>query len=94
MLASGLILGFNRQRQRFNSPKVQRSRGFRVPLLLFQLLEVQTVRAINEKDQRQHRQAYLPIEELAEITDARSQRGTQQVIWKRPEVGALPYRRY
>ena len=73
---------------------MQRGRGFRVPLLLFELLKIQTVGAIDEEDQRQDSQANLPIEELAEITDAGRQRCTQQVIRKRPEISALPYRHY
>ena len=56
VFAGRLILGFDGQGQRFNSPEVQARDLFRMPLLRLQFAEIQTIRAVHQINRRQNQQ--------------------------------------
>ncbi len=54
MLVRGVVLGFDGKRQRLDRAQVQVRHFLNVTLLILQLAEVKTIRAINEINRRHH----------------------------------------
>ena len=63
MIVRGVILGLDRQRQRFDGAQMQRGHLFGVLLLVFQALQIEAVGAVNQIHHRSGEQHRLPAHE-------------------------------
>ncbi len=98
MLVGGLVLGFNRQRERLDGADVKSVHLLDVNLLLLnafflglQPADVKPVRAINRPGHRHGQQGKLPAQILIHPVNDANQRGAQQVVGKGPNIAFLPH---
>ena len=92
MVVRGLILRVNRQRQRFDGPKMQPGNFFGVFFLVFQTIEIQAIGAIDQVHHRSGDKHRLPADEAVGEARRLRQGGAAEIVGERPETALAPGR--
>ena len=90
VVVRGLVLGFDRQSQRFDGAHVQVGDFLYVPLFIFQLAQIQPIRAVDQVHHRQNQQRRLPVGEVVQPTHHPGYPCPHQVVREAPEVAVRP----
>ena len=90
VVVSSVILGFDGQSQRLNSSQVEVCHLLDVALLVFQFAEVETVRTVDQVNDRHYQQRRLPAKFSIQPAHHAREPGADQVIRERPEITLHP----
>ena len=90
MLVSGVVLGFDGQRQRFDGAQVQRGHLLDVLLLVFQAAQISAIRAVNEVDDRNQNQRSMPVRLAAKHTEYPGNGRAPEIIGETPKIAVVP----
>ena len=86
VIVSGLVFGFNGQRQGLNGSQMQVRNLFHMPLLVLQLGQIQAVGTVDKVNGGDEQQRSLPVKRMIKPADHTRDTGSKQVIRERPEI--------
>ena len=86
VLVGGVVLRFNRQRQRFNGSQMEIRHFLDVAFLVFQFAQVETIGAVDQVHSRHQQERRFPVELLVEPCDCSRYARADEVVRERPEV--------
>ena len=81
-----LVLGFNGQRQGLDGSQMKVRNFFHMPLLVFQLAQIEAVGPVDQINGWDKQQRSFPVEFAVEPANRACNTGSDQVIRERPEV--------
>src|SRR5437763_15515839 len=90
MVMGGVIFGFNRQGQRFDSSQVEVGHLLHMPLLVFEFSQIEPVGAIDQVNNGNDQQRSFPSESPVEPAKHACECSSHQVVRHKQEVGLHP----